>query len=256
MTLDAQCGSSQQATSLAYAMVRAGVVEVALACGVESMSQVPMGSAIPPNAPSPLPAGYPTEWTSQFQGAELIAAKWGLTRAELDDFGLRTQARAAAAWSAGSFDTQIVPVGAAKRDEGLRETSAQALAGLKPIVGAGDPFVGPEPGRHTAATASQISDGAAAVLVMSAAKAETLGLTPLARIVDGCLVGSDPPSPRPVPSPQPSTCSPATVCTSPTSTGSRSTRPSPPSSWLGRSRSAPTPRRSTPMAERSLLVTH
>ena len=190
--LDAQCGSSQQATSLAYAMVRAGVVEVALACGVESMSQVPMGSAIPPNAPSPLPAGYPTEWTSQFQGAELIAAKWGLTRAELDDFGLRTQARAAAAWSAGSFDTQIVPVGAAKRDEGLRETSAQALAGLKPIVGAGDPFVGPEPGRHTAATASQISDGAAAVLVMSAAKAETLGLTPLARIVDVCLVGSDP----------------------------------------------------------------
>ena len=192
MTLDAQCGSSQQATSLAYAMVRAGVVEVALACGVESMSQVPMGSAIPPNAPSPLPAGYPTEWTSQFQGAELIAAKWGLTRAELDDFGLRSQARAAAAWSAGSFDTQIVPVGPAKRDEGLRETSAQALAGLKPIVGAGDPFVGPEPGRHTAATASQISDGAAAVLVMSAAKAETLGLTPLARIVDVCLVGSDP----------------------------------------------------------------
>jgi acetyl-CoA C-acetyltransferase len=208
-TVDAQCGSSQQATNLAHSLVAGGVVDAALACGVEVMSRVPMGSSMGHNVGKAVPKSYFSrfQFTSQFQGAELIAQKWGISREELDEFGKRSQDRAAVAWAEGRFEGQLVeidapdlgedgkPTGTTHRvakDEGLRETTLEALAGLKVVVQPGDPVIGAEGGRHTAGTSSQISDGAGAVLLMERSKAEALGLRPRARIVDTCLVGSDP----------------------------------------------------------------
>jgi acetyl-CoA C-acetyltransferase len=202
-TVDTQCGSSQQATNVATSLVGAGVVDIAVACGVELMSRVPIGS----NSNRKLGLGVPIpkayfghyEFTSQFEGAERIADKWGITRADTDALGLASQQRAVQAWAEGRFDTQVAPVDApdvdeegqptgtthrVERDEGLRDTTAEALANLKPVAR-------PE-GVHTAGNSSQISDGAAAVLVMTAERAAELGLTPRARIVDTCLVGVDP----------------------------------------------------------------
>ncbi len=202
-TVDTQCGSSQQATSLATALVASGVVDVAIACGVESMSRIPIGS----NSSKKLGLGVPIpksyfaqyEFTSQFEGAERIAEKWGVTRQDCDEFGLASQQRAAAAWAEGRFDGQLVDVVApdvdedgtptgtthtVSRDEGLRETTLEKLATLKPVAR--------EDGVHTAGSASQISDGAAAVLLVSAEAAAELGLTPRATVVDTCLVGVDP----------------------------------------------------------------
>ncbi|MGH9235973.1 MAG: steroid 3-ketoacyl-CoA thiolase [Acidimicrobiales bacterium] len=202
-TVDTQCGSSQQATNVATSLVGSGVVDVAVACGVELMSRVPIGS----NSSRKLGLGVPIpqtyfgryEFTSQFEGAERIADKWGITRADTDAFGLASQQRAATAWTEGRFDAQVVPVDApdvddegkptgtshrVERDEGLRDTSLEALGNLKPV--------GRPDGVHTAGNSSQISDGAAAVLVMTADKAAALGLTPRARVVDTCLVGVDP----------------------------------------------------------------
>ena len=202
-TVDAQCGSSQQATGLAYALVASGVVDAAVACGVELMSRVPMGSTTPkdPDAGKPVNKNYwqNYEFTSQFEGAERIAEKWGITRADADHFGKESQDRAAAAWAEDRYGTQLVAVDApdlgedgkptgtthqVARDEGLRETTLEALANLKPT--------GRENGVHTAGTSSQISDGASAVLLMTREKADALGLTPLATIVDVTLVGCDP----------------------------------------------------------------
>jgi acetyl-CoA C-acetyltransferase len=200
-TVDSQCGSSQQATSIAASFVASGVVDVALACGVENMSAVPMGSSLSKGVGKAIPKAYfaQHEYTSQFQAAELIAEKWGISRTELEEFGLESQQRAARAWEEGRFDTQIVPVDApdlgedgkptgtthrVERDEGLRETTLEGLAALKPVVSAD--------GYHTAGTSSQISDAASAVLMMTSEKAAELGLRPRARIVDSCLVGSDP----------------------------------------------------------------
>ncbi len=203
-TVDAQCGSSQQATNLAYALVAGGVVDSAIACGVEVMSKVKMGSTVPkdPEVGKPVNKNYwkHHEYTSQFEGAERIAEQWGIGRDQTDAFGLQSQQRAAAAWAEGRFGTQIVPIDApvldadgapagtqrVERDEGLRDTTIEGLAQLKP--NARKQGVG----IHTAGSSSQISDGASAVLLMSAAKAEALGLQPLARIVSTCLVGSDP----------------------------------------------------------------
>jgi len=202
-TVDTQCGSSQQATNVASSLVAAGVVDAAVACGVEVMSRVPIGS----NSAKALGLGVPIpktyfghyEFTSQFEGAERIADKWGVTRADTDEFGLASQQRAAQSWAEGRFDTQILPVDApdvddageptgtthtVARDEGLRDTSLEALAGLKPV--------GRPDGVHTAGSSSQISDGAAALLMMTAEKARALGLRPRARVVDTCLVGVDP----------------------------------------------------------------
>jgi acetyl-CoA C-acetyltransferase len=202
-TVDTQCGSSQQATNVATSLVGSGVVDVAIACGVELMSRVPIGS----NSSKKLGLGVPIpktyfgqyEFTSQFEGAERIADKWGVTRADTDEFGLASQQRAANAWAEGRFDTQVVEIEApdvddegnptgtthrVARDEGLRDTTLEALANLKPVAR-------PD-GVHTAGNSSQISDGAAAVLVMTAEKAAALGLTPRARVVDTCLVGVDP----------------------------------------------------------------
>jgi acetyl-CoA C-acetyltransferase len=200
-TVDSQCGSSQQATNLATAMVGSGVVDVALACGIESMSRVPLGAAVRNDFGRPNPPSYQAhyELTSQFEGAERIADKWGVTRADCDEFGLMSQQRAQQAWTEGHFEREVLPVDApdvdadgkpngsthhVARDEGLRETSLEALAKLKPV--------GRENGVHTAGSSSQITDGAAAVLVTTVAKARELGLRPRARIVDQCLVGVDP----------------------------------------------------------------
>ena len=200
-TVDAQCGSSQQATNLAAALVKGGVVDSALSCGIEMMSKIPLGATVSKELDRPLTKSYFAHYeaTSQFEGAERIAEKWGITRADCDAFGLRSQQRAAHAWDEGRFEREVVafdapdlgeagkPSGSThtvSRDEGLRETSLEALAKLKPVAR--------ENGVHTAGSASQISDGAAAVLMMTAARAKELGLTPRARIVDQCLVGVDP----------------------------------------------------------------
>jgi acetyl-CoA C-acetyltransferase len=202
-TVDAQCGSSQQATNLAYALVKSGTVDAAVSCGVENMSRVFMGATVPkdPDVGKPVNKTYwgHYEMTSQFEGAERIADKWGITRAECDAFGKESQDRAARAWAEGRFDTQILAMEApdkgedgqpattthrVQRDEGLRDTTIEGLANLKPV--------GRPDGAHTAGSSSQISDGAGAVLMMTAAKAQELGVRPIARIVDTCLVGSDP----------------------------------------------------------------
>jgi acetyl-CoA C-acetyltransferase len=202
-TIDTQCGSSQQATNLATSLVGSGVVDVAVACGVELMSRIPIGinssKKLGLGIPIPKPYFARYEMTSQFEGAERIADKWGITRADTDAFGLASQERAARAWEEGRFDGQWVPVDApdvddegnptgtthtVARDEGIRESSLEKLATLKPV--------GREDGVHTAGNSSQISDGAAAVLIMTEDKASALGLTPRARIVDTCLVGVDP----------------------------------------------------------------
>jgi acetyl-CoA C-acetyltransferase len=202
-TVDTQCGSSQQATNLASTLVGAGVVDVAVACGVEVMSRIPIGvnSSKKLGLGVPIPKSYFAryEMTSQFEGAERIAEKWGITRDDTDRFGLASQERAALAWAEGRFDGQWVPVEApdvdeegrptgtshtVERDEGIRETSLEKLAALKPVAR--------EDGVHTAGNSSQISDGAAAVLMMTEEKAAALGLTARARIVDSCLVGVDP----------------------------------------------------------------
>ena len=202
-TVDAQCGSSQQATNLAYALVASGTVDVAVSCGVELMSQVRFGATRPrdPDSGSPINRNYfeHFEFTSQFEGSERIADLWGITREDCDAFGAMSQSRAARAWDEDRFGTQIVPIDVpvldengeatgetsrVERDEGLRETTLESLAGLKPT--------GRPDGAHTAGTSSQISDGAGAVLLMTADKAAELGVTPIARIVDTCVVGSDP----------------------------------------------------------------
>jgi len=202
-TIDTQCGSSQQATNFATSLVASGVVDVAVACGIEDLSQVPMGSnmARGQGLGNAIPKSYfgQYEFTTQFEGAERIADKWGITRADADAFGLRSQQLAAQAWAEDRFATQIVEIDApdldddrkptgtthhVARDEGLRETSLEVLASLKPVAR--------EDGVHTAGNSSQISDGAGAVLMMTRQKADELGLTPLARIVDTCLVGVDP----------------------------------------------------------------
>jgi acetyl-CoA C-acetyltransferase len=202
-TVDTQCGSSQQATNLATALVGSGVVDVAIACGVEVMSRIPIGSNGNKNLGLgvPIPRTYfeQYEMTSQFEGAERIADKWGISRDDTDAFGFSSQQRAAQAWAEGRFDGQYVTVDApdrnedgsladtfhtVARDEGIRETTLEKLATLKPVAR--------ENGVHTAGNSSQISDGAAAVLMMTEERAAELGLTPRARVVDTCLVGVDP----------------------------------------------------------------
>jgi acetyl-CoA C-acetyltransferase len=201
-TVDSQCGSSQQATNLAYALIASGVVDVAVACGVEVMSRVPMGATTKDRSfGKPINKRYwqHHEFTTQFEGSERIAEQWGITRAECDEFGKLSQDRAAEAWAEGRYAPQVLPIDApdvddegkptgtthrVERDEGLRETTLEGLAQLKPT--------GRPDGVHTAGTSSQIADGAAAVLMMTSDKAQALGLQPKATVVDVCLVGSDP----------------------------------------------------------------
>lgn len=181
-TIDAQCGSSQQAVHLVAALIQAGVIEVGVACGVEVMSRAPLGSNVLPAKPRP--DDWSIDLPDQFNAAERIAQRRGLTRERLDWFGARSQQLAAKAWADGRFEREIVPVGEVTRDQGLRETTADGLAKLKPVLG--------ENGFHTAGTSSQISDGAAAVLLMSEEAAQRHGLRPRARIVAQALVGAEP----------------------------------------------------------------
>ncbi len=206
-TIDCQCGSSQQAVHLAAALVQAGVTGAAIGCGVEMMSRAPLGSNVLPA--NPRPADWSIDIPDQFLAAERIADRRGITRQQLDDFGLRSQRLAAKAWADGRFDREIAPIEApvpgeegdvdggalaveqnppatqlVSRDQGLRETTREALAALKPVRGDG--------GRHTAGTASQVSDGAAAVLVVDEQVARASGLRPRARILAQALVGAEP----------------------------------------------------------------
>jgi acetyl-CoA C-acetyltransferase len=200
-TVDSQCGSSQQATSLAAGLIAGGAADVVLACGVESMSRIPLGQSVKAGPGRPITRKFLERYeaTSQFEAAERIADKWGISRADADAFGLESQRRAIQAWAEGRFEREVVPVTApvvdaegkptgetrlVARDEGLRETTLEKLGQLKPVAR--------ENGVHTAGTSSQISDGAAAVLLMSRAKAQSLGLRPRARIAAHCLVGVDP----------------------------------------------------------------
>ena len=198
LTLDAQCGSAQQAAHLVAGLIAADAISVGMACGVEAMSRVPLRAALGTDLGSPRPASWNIDLPNQYVGAERIASRRGLSREQTDAFGLRSQTLARAAWDTGRFDREVVPVKAPvmdadgqptgetrilDRDEGLRETSLAALARLKPVV---------EGGLHTAGTSSQISDGAAAVLLTEASRARSLGLVPRARIVAQCLVGAEP----------------------------------------------------------------
>jgi len=201
-TVDAQCGSSQQATNLAFSLVKAGVVDTAVACGVELMSRVPMfATTANKKFGRPVNRRYweHYEFTTQFEGAERIAEQWGISRHDADVYGARSQQLAATAWDEDAFGTQIVPITVpvldddgketgdtitVTRDGGLRETTVDGLATLTPVAR--------DDGIHTAGTSSQMSDGAGAVLMMTAERADELGLTPLATIVDVCLVGTDP----------------------------------------------------------------
>ncbi len=197
-TIDSQCGSSQQATTLAAGLIGAGIEDLVLACGVEMMTRVPLGSNM--KGGSPLPPSYSEHYAfaTQFQGAEMIAKEYGITREDTDRFGLRSQKLAIQAWSEGRFTREVQPIEApaldengnptgqmktVSKDEGLRETSLEKLAALSPV----------EPGGiHTAGTSSQVSDGAAAVLLASPQRAKELGLKARARILTTTLVGVDP----------------------------------------------------------------
>ncbi|MGV9865524.1 thiolase family protein [Rhodococcus koreensis] len=192
VTIDRQCGSSQQALNFAVASVLAGHYDAVVAGGAESMSRVVMGSAIQvagnPRSPQ-LGQRYNREF-NQGLGAEMMAEKWGLTRMDVDAYAARSHERAAAAQDAGLFDDQIVPVTApdgtvVRKDEGIRRgTTVDTLAGLKPVFKEG--------GVIHAGNASQISDGAAALLVVSDAFAAKHNLMPIARIHTAVVVGDDP----------------------------------------------------------------
>ena len=191
-TVDAQCGSSQQAANLAWALLKSGAVECAVACGVEVMSRVPMGSTVPrdPDVGKPVNTTYRNrfEFTTQFEGAERIARSRGITRRDCDRFGKESQDRAAAAWQLGAFDTQISAVQLeggleANRDEGVRETTLEGLALLKANL---------DGGVHTPGTSSQIADGASAIILMSDSLAAATGVPVLAEVIDTCVVGCDP----------------------------------------------------------------
>lgn len=193
VTVDRQCGSSQQALAFAAAGVIAGQYDVAVAGGVEMMSRVPMGSAKGeglgnPFAPAML-ARYGGKVPNQGIGAEMIAEQWGLSRTALDEFSIRSHEKAAKAQDDGLFDAQIVPVetedGVVTKDEGIRRGSTVEKLGQLPT-----PFK--EDGVVSAGNASQISDGSAAMLVTTSEKAKELGLKPLVRVHTTVLAGSDP----------------------------------------------------------------
>ena len=200
-TIDCQCGSAQQANNLMVGLIATGGAQIGIACGVEHMSFVPLGTAAR--------AGqryykdretwpWPDEATTQFEAAERIAKMRGLTKEDLDALGVASQEKAARAWAEGRFEREVVPVEApaldkelnatgevitVAKDQGLRETTMESLANLKPVM---------DGALHTAGTSSQISDGAAAVLWMDDEVAAAHGVKPRARIAYQTMVGTDP----------------------------------------------------------------
>ena len=191
VTIDRQCGSSQQAAFFAAASVKAGIHDVVVAGGVEVMSLVPISSPADPALGMGEPfAGegwvrrYGDQEISQFRGAELIAERWGISREDMERFALESHQRATAAWDEGRFDREVAPFDGVSRDEGPRaDTSLEKMATLSPIS---------EGGTLTAAVSSQISDGAAAMLIASEEAVKRHGLTPRARFHTQTVVGSDP----------------------------------------------------------------
>jgi acetyl-CoA C-acetyltransferase len=196
ITIDRQCGSSQQAIQFAAQAIMSGTQDIVIAAGVESMSRVPLGSSFDKEHTPMIQRirdRYGVADFSQFGGAERIAKKWGLTRADLDAFGLESHRRAAAATQSGAFEAEIVPIkiilpdGAEALhtvDEGIRwDASLDAMAGVKLLT---------EQGVITAATSSQITDGAAAVMIVSERALKEHGLTPIARIVSFTVTAGDP----------------------------------------------------------------
>jgi acetyl-CoA acetyltransferase family protein len=190
-TVDRQCGSGQQAIHFAANLIQAGVCDITIAAGIESMSRLPIGSSTSTGG-NPFPPSLLEEYPLTHQGisAEMIAAKWDIPREELDAFSLRSHQRAAAAADGGYFDRELMSVPLADgssfaRDEGIRrDTSLEKLASLQPSF--------KPDGVITAGNSSQISDGAAALLLMTPEKAAELGLRPRARIVAQKVVGVDP----------------------------------------------------------------
>jgi len=198
VTIDRQCGSSQQSAHFAAQAIMAGAQDVVVAAGVENMTRIPMGITAQQGPGLPFGARmmerYSQGLVPQGISAELISEKWGLSREELDELSLESHRRAARATDEGRFEQQIIPVGVTgedgrletiTRDEGIRwDTSLEKLAALQPAF--------KSDGVITAGNASQISDGAAAVLIMSEEKAKALGLTPKARFVAFAMAGVDP----------------------------------------------------------------
>ena len=198
-TMDVQCGSGQQANHVVSALVKGGSIDVGIACGVEMMSHVGLGMNVMNGPGYFIPEGFPwDEPMSQFIGVERIAEKYGITREETDALGLRSQTLARQAWDEGRFEREVLPIEApvfgedgsptgemrtVRRDQGLRETTLVGLRSLKPVQ---------EGGIHTAGTSSQVSDGAAGLLYMTAERARELGLRPRARILHDVVVGCDP----------------------------------------------------------------
>lgn len=197
-TVDCQCGSGQQANHLIAGLIAAGAIDVGIACGIEAMSRVGLGANAGPDRSLIRAQSWDIDLPNQFEAAERIAKRRGITREDVDVFGLESQRRAQRAWAEGRFDREISPIQAPVldeqnqptgerrlvfRDQGLRETTMAGLGELKPVL---------EGGIHTAGTSSQISDGAAAVLWMDEAVARAHGLTPRARIVAQALVGAEP----------------------------------------------------------------
>ncbi len=198
-TIDTQCGSGQQANSLINALVKGGSIDVGIGCGVEMMSHVGLGQNVINGPGYFIPDAWP--WDSpqtQFEMAQRIAENRGISREDVDAFALSSQQKAAAAQAEGRFEREIVPIEApvlgedgtpsgdtvkVERDQGIRETDAASLAALNPVL--------PDT-IHTAGNSSQISDGSAAVLIMTREKAEQYGLKPRARIVQDVLTGTDP----------------------------------------------------------------
>jgi acetyl-CoA acyltransferase len=194
-TVDRQCGSSQQAIHFAANLIQAGVCDITIAAGVESMSRVPMGSTVVQGPGAPFPPELLEVYNLVPQGlsAELIAEQWHITREQADEYAARSQRRAGEAQAGGRFDREIAPVvvGAngdgrvVSQDQGIRpDTTAAALAALQPSFKPG--------GIMHAGNSSQITDGAAAILLMSVERANALGIKPRARIAGQTVVGVDP----------------------------------------------------------------
>jgi acetyl-CoA C-acetyltransferase len=196
-TIDCQCGSAQQANHFVANLISADAIDIGIGCGVEAMSRIGLGANAFNGPGKSRPDDFPWDMPDQFGAAERIAQKYGISRRDVDELGLRSQTNAARAWAEGRFEREVFAVEApvvgadgptgerqvVNKDQGLRETTAEGLAGLKPVL--------PD-GIHTAGNSSQISDGAAAVLWMSEERARAEGLRPRARMVAQVLVGSDP----------------------------------------------------------------
>lgn len=186
VTIDRQCGSSQQSVHFGAAGLVAGQYDVVVAGGVESMSRVPMNSSLVDQVP--FPDDYLARtgaFPNQGIGAEMIAERWGLSRTQLDEFAIASHEKAAAAQDRGAFESQIAPVGAVAVDEGVRRGgTVERLADLKPAF--------KDDGVVTAANSSQISDGASAVLMTTSERARELGLRPIVRVHTAVLAGDDP----------------------------------------------------------------